>query len=106
MVGFFAGAAPDGAAPLRILRSSRLSASICSLIAAAQLSPYAVLIKLGDKISNVLDVTHSPPADWNLERRREYLDWAEAVVKNCRKVNAPLEQRFSHVLAEGRRILL
>jgi guanosine-3',5'-bis(diphosphate) 3'-pyrophosphohydrolase len=73
---------------------------------AAQLSHDAVLIKLGDKISNVLDVTHSPPADWNIERRREYLEWAAAVVKNCRKVNAALEQRFSHVLAEGRRVLL
>jgi (p)ppGpp synthase/HD superfamily hydrolase len=73
---------------------------------ASQLSADAVLIKLGDKISNVLDVTHSPPADWNIQRRWEYLDWAEAVVKNCRKVNAALEQRFSQVIAEGRRVLL
>ena len=73
---------------------------------ASRLSPDAVLIKLGDKISNVLDVTHSPPADWNIQRRREYLDWAEAVVRNCPKVNAALEQHFSHVLAEGRRVLL
>jgi guanosine-3',5'-bis(diphosphate) 3'-pyrophosphohydrolase len=73
---------------------------------ASQLSADAVLIKLGDKISNVLDVTNSPPADWNIQRRREYLDWAEAVIKNCRKINAALEQRFSHVLAEGRRVLL
>src|SRR5918999_1871432 len=73
---------------------------------ACQLSPDAVLIKLGDKISNVLDVTHSPPANWNIQRRREYLDWAEAVVKNCPRVNAALEQHFSHVLAEGRRVLI
>jgi guanosine-3',5'-bis(diphosphate) 3'-pyrophosphohydrolase len=73
---------------------------------ASQLSSDAVLIKLGDKISNVLDVTHFPPAKWNIERRREYLDWAEAVVTNCRKVNAALEQHFSHVLTEGRRVLL
>jgi len=73
---------------------------------ASQLSSDAVLIKLGDKISNVLDVTHSPPANWKIERRREYLDWAEAVIKNCRKVNAALEQHFSHVLDEGRRVLL
>jgi guanosine-3',5'-bis(diphosphate) 3'-pyrophosphohydrolase len=73
---------------------------------AAQLTPDAVLIKLGDKISNVLDVTHAPPKDWNIQRRREYLDWAEAVVGNCRKVNSALEQHFSHVLAEGRRVLL
>jgi len=57
-------------------------------------------------ISNVLDVTHSPPKDWNMERRREYLDWAEALVRNCRKVNIALEQHFSHVIAEGRQELL
>lgn len=72
---------------------------------AAQLSPDAVLIKLGDKISNVLDVTHSPPAKWNIERRREYLDWAEAVVKACPRVNGALEAHFAHVLEDGRRKL-
>src|SRR4029434_1492332 len=72
---------------------------------ASQLSPDAVLIKLGDKISNVLDIMHSPPANWNLQRRREYLDWAEAVVRNCPKVNAALERHFSHVLTEARRAL-
>ena len=73
---------------------------------ACELSPDAVLIKLGDKISNVLDVTNSPPADWNLERRRDYLDWAEAVVKNCSRVNSALEGYFAQVLEEGRRKLL
>ena len=73
---------------------------------ASQLSPDAVLIKLGDKISNVLDVTHSPPADWNLERRRDYLDWAEAVVNNRSWVNNPLEAYFAQVLEDGRHKLL
>jgi (p)ppGpp synthase/HD superfamily hydrolase len=73
---------------------------------AEHLSADAILIKLGDKIANVVDVTHSPPSNWKIERRREYLNWSEAVVKNCRKVNAALEQYFSHVLAEGRRVLL
>ena len=73
---------------------------------ASQRSPDAVLIKLGDKISNVLDVTHSPPADWNVERRREYLDWAEAVVNNCSRVNSALEAYFAEVLEEGRRKLI
>jgi guanosine-3',5'-bis(diphosphate) 3'-pyrophosphohydrolase len=73
---------------------------------ASQLSPDAVLIKLGDKISNVLDVTHSPPADWNLQRRKEYFDWAEAVVKKCRLVNGALEAHFARVVEEGRRKLL
>jgi guanosine-3',5'-bis(diphosphate) 3'-pyrophosphohydrolase len=73
---------------------------------AAHLSPDAVLIKLGDKISNVLDVTHSPPSDWNLQRRKEYLDWAEAVVKKCPRVNGALEAHFARVLEDGRRRLL
>jgi guanosine-3',5'-bis(diphosphate) 3'-pyrophosphohydrolase len=73
---------------------------------AAQLSPDAMLIKLGDKISNVLDVTHSPPSDWNLQRRKEYLDWAEAVVKNCPRVNGALEAHFARILEDGRRKLL
>jgi len=73
---------------------------------AVQLSPGAVLIKLGDKISNVLDVTHSPPANWNIERRTEYLDWAEAVVNNCPRVNSALEAYFARVLEDGRRKFL
>jgi guanosine-3',5'-bis(diphosphate) 3'-pyrophosphohydrolase len=73
---------------------------------ASQLSPDAVLIKLGDKISNVLDVTHSPPSDWTLQRRKEYLDWAEAVVNKCPRVNGALEAHIAHVLEDGRRTLL
>jgi (p)ppGpp synthase/HD superfamily hydrolase len=73
---------------------------------AAHLSADAVLIKLGDKISNVLDVTHSPPSDWDLQRRKEYLDWAEAVIKQCPRVNGALEAHFAHILEDARRRLL
>ena len=72
---------------------------------AAMISADAVLIKLGDKISNVKDVTDTPPADWSLERRKEYLDWAEAVIDNCSNVNTALEQHFAEVLRKGRRSL-
>ncbi len=73
---------------------------------ARHLSPEAALLKLGDKISNVRDVAHSPPVEWNFRRRMEYLDWAEAVVNNCPKVNPALEKRFAEVLDEGRRKLV
>jgi guanosine-3',5'-bis(diphosphate) 3'-pyrophosphohydrolase len=72
---------------------------------ARELSRDAVLIKLGDKIANVGDVTHSPPSNWDLARRKDYLDWAAAVVANCAKINAALEARFAEVLEEGRRKL-
>ena len=72
---------------------------------APELPPDAVLIKLGDKISNIIDVTHTPPGHWTLERRRRYLDWAETVIDKCPNVNAALEQYFAEVVKEGRRSL-
>jgi (p)ppGpp synthase/HD superfamily hydrolase len=69
---------------------------------ASKLSPGAALVKLGDKISNVTDVTNAPPAGWDLGRRKEYLDWASAVISNCPKVNQALEACFARALAEGR----
>jgi len=60
---------------------------------------------LGDKISNVVDVTDHPPGDWPIERRREYLDWTEAVVAGCRGANSALERHYDEVLSAGRRTL-
>jgi guanosine-3',5'-bis(diphosphate) 3'-pyrophosphohydrolase len=65
----------------------------------------AKLIKLGDKICNVRDVTHSPPEGWSQERRREYLDWTAEVVAGCRGASAALESHYDRILEEGRRTL-
>jgi guanosine-3',5'-bis(diphosphate) 3'-pyrophosphohydrolase len=72
------------------------------IVHASGLSAGAVLIKLGDKISNVADLRHSPPVDWQPQRIRGYLDWAEAVIQAMPRVNGPLEARFAEVLAEAR----
>jgi (p)ppGpp synthase/HD superfamily hydrolase len=72
---------------------------------APHLSEHAKQIKIADKISNVLGVTQSPPADWSLERRKEYLDWTERVVAGCRGCNKSLEDFYDKVLNEGRRVL-
>ena len=72
---------------------------------AAGSSIEAKVIKFGDKIANVLDVTGSPPVDWPLERRREYLDWTEQVLAGCRGCNAGLEAYYDEVLKAGRRAL-
>jgi guanosine-3',5'-bis(diphosphate) 3'-pyrophosphohydrolase len=73
---------------------------------ATELSPDAALIKLGDKISNVIDVTDTPPDNWSLGRRREYFDWAESVVNNLPKTNLELEDYFRKVVEAGRKKLL
>ncbi len=57
---------------------------------AAEISERAKLVKLADKICNLRDLSASPPADWPLERRREYFEWAREVVANLRGVSAPL----------------
>ena len=68
---------------------------------APQLSSSAKPVKIADKICNIRDVAHDPPADWPLQRRREYLKWAERVVAGCRGSNPPLEQRFDEVLRDA-----
>ena len=61
---------------------------------AAALSREAKLVKLADKICNVRDVADQPPAKWDLARRREYFDWAKAVVDRLRGTHPELEKRF------------
>jgi hypothetical protein len=38
------------------------------------------VIKLADKISNLRSILIRPPADWDYERKRQYLDWGKRVV--------------------------
>ena len=65
----------------------------------------AKLLKIADKISNVQDIIHTPPRDWSLERRQEYVLWTERVVAGLRGVNKQLESRYDDLLAEGKRVL-
>ena len=65
---------------------------------APHISTRAKLIKLGDKICNIRDISQSPPADWSIARRLEYLDWTEQVVAGCRGTNAQLEQFYDEYL--------
>ena len=69
---------------------------------APALSADAVLIKLGDKISNIRDIIDSPPQGWSLVRRRAYLDWAEAVIDACPRSSPELEALFRVTLREAR----
>ena len=59
-------------------------------------------IKLADKICNLRDITRESPVNWPLQRKLDYLDWAEKVVAGCRGCNPSLEQHFDAVLRERR----
>ena len=66
---------------------------------AAGISRRAKLVKLADKICNVRDVASSPPHGWPLERRREYFEWAKAVVDRMRGTQRKLEKLFDEAYA-------
>ena len=72
---------------------------------AKEISGDAALIKLGDKISNVTDITNTPPTDWDSNRRLEYFEWAEKVINNCPKVNEALENHFAEVVRKGKNLI-
>lgn len=66
---------------------------------AAGISAAAKLVKLADKISNLRDMDACPPSGWPLERRREYYDWARAVIDRLRGVHPSLEAIFDEAYA-------
>jgi guanosine-3',5'-bis(diphosphate) 3'-pyrophosphohydrolase len=61
---------------------------------ASHKSREAALLKLADKICNLRDMASSPPANWNIDRRREYFEWAKAVVDRLPHADATLRMLF------------
>jgi guanosine-3',5'-bis(diphosphate) 3'-pyrophosphohydrolase len=66
---------------------------------APRLSRAAKLVKLADKIANLRDVSDHPPAQWAIERKREYFDWAKRVVDGLRGTHPGLEAAFDAAYA-------
>jgi hypothetical protein len=50
------------------------------ILNAPKKSNEASLVKLADKTSNIRAIANSPPDGWSLERRLEYIGWANTVV--------------------------
>ncbi|MDA8382549.1 MAG: HD domain-containing protein [Betaproteobacteria bacterium] len=66
-------------------------------------APHASLkakqVKLADKICNLRDILTSPPADWSLERKRAYFDWAAQVINGARDAHPGLASIFDQLYA-------
>jgi GTP diphosphokinase / guanosine-3',5'-bis(diphosphate) 3'-diphosphatase len=67
---------------------------------ASHKSRKAAFVKLADKICNLRDMASSPPANWDIVRRREYFEWAKAVVDGLPRVNAKLGTLFEAAYAK------
>ncbi|MFM2124169.1 MAG: hypothetical protein RL328_620 [Acidobacteriota bacterium] len=61
---------------------------------AHKLSKRAQIIKLADKISNLRSLLSSPPAHWDEERKRQYLQWAKDVVAGLTAPSPVLKEEF------------
>lgn len=68
---------------------------------ASHTSYEARMVKLADKVCNLRDILASPPADWPVQRKLEYFDWAAQVVDQLRGTHAPLEAVFDNVHARA-----
>lgn len=62
-------------------------------------------IKIADQTSNVLGIIHSPPMDWNEERRRTYVRGAALVVSAAAGTDDFLEARFAEAYREAETML-
>lgn len=69
------------------------------------LSPEGKLLRLCDKICNVYDILYAPPGDWDIPRRRDYIQWSKAVVDKIRGIHPVLERRFDELYEAGRKLL-
>ena len=69
---------------------------------APHISQRAKLLKIADKTSNLHSMKSSPPKHWDEQRRRDYFEWALAVVAGCRGVSAFLEANFDAAYRSGK----
>lgn len=60
-------------------------------------SPEAKVVKIADKICNLRNILAAPPADWSVERKHGYFDWAAKVVNGVRGTHARLENIFDNI---------
>jgi guanosine-3',5'-bis(diphosphate) 3'-pyrophosphohydrolase len=66
---------------------------------ARQILHGAKLVRLADQTASLRDVAHNPPASWPLQRRRDYFDWARAVVDAIGPAHAGLRKLFDQASA-------
>lgn len=68
---------------------------------AAHKSPRARLLRIADLTSNLRALRQSPPADWPVERQRDYLLWAHDVAAGSRGLNPQLDDQFDEAYTAG-----
>jgi len=68
---------------------------------ASKKSRRAKILKLADKTSNLKAIAASPPPDWSVKRRLEYIRWARDVVAGLTGVSDCLEEEFERAARDA-----
>ena len=71
---------------------------------AGSASPEAKLVKLADKLCNVLDMDADSPVGWDSRRKVEYIDFATAVVERCQDADLQMASRYHETAREKRQL--
>jgi (p)ppGpp synthase/HD superfamily hydrolase len=66
-------------------------------------SQRAKILKLADKTSNLRAIAASPPPDWSVKRRLEYVEWARRVSEGLTGVSPWLEKEFEQAAQQAER---
>jgi (p)ppGpp synthase/HD superfamily hydrolase len=66
-------------------------------------SQRAKILNLADKTSNLRAIAASPPPEWSVKRRLEYVDWARKVSTGLTGVSKWLEGEFEQAAKEAER---
>ena len=70
---------------------------------APEKSHLAKILKLADKTSNLRAIASSPPPDWSVRRRLDYVKRASDVAKGLTGVSEWLEREFDQAAKEAER---
>lgn len=72
------------------------------IVGISEKSKEAKILKIADKISNVMDVLNNPPQGWSEGEIQEYIAWSEQVVAGARGTNVLLEKLFYEIINESK----
>ena len=72
---------------------------------AGKKSILAKQLKIADKVANIRDIMNSPPEGWSVERKLDYIGWAENVFAGLVGINEKLDICFKACVSEARKML-
>ncbi len=68
------------------------------IMSAFNQTPSVAIIKLSDKLSNLVTLSKTPPSSWSRDRIDLYFQWAQSVIENLPEANLLLKKEVKKVI--------